>query len=376
MKTQEMRCRRRSGGLRRAAVCLLLGALAASLAACGFGGGNRNRPKVQRTTFALDTIITISLYDSAEEQLVRDCFTLCGSYEKIFSRTDPGSELARFNRSGGEWVEISEDLSTLLQEALQIQDESKGAFDVGMGHLSDLWNFGGRAAEDPLPDPEQLLALAAHTGYQDGSAMVELSEDGRQARLLDPETEIDLGAIAKGYIADRLADYLVSKGVGRAVISLGGNVLCIGDKPDGTGFTIGIQYPFGEADEMAYVLSVRDASVVTSGIYERCVEKDGVRYHHILDPETGSSYQNGLLSVTILAPESVDADALSTTCFALGLEEGLRFAEESGVQAIFLTDQHEAYLTENFDEQMIIRQDDRITRERLSGRFGGMDSDT
>lgn len=147
---------------------------------------------------------------------------------------------------------------------------------------------------------------------------------------------IDLGAVAKGYIADKAAEYLKKQGVTRAILNLGGNVVALGSKPDGREWSIGIQDPEKENGKSGYSVMVADKSVVTSGIYQRGFDKDGVRYHHILDRATGWPVQNGLASVTIIADSSAMADAMSTACFVLGRDMGMSFAEEMGVQAVFI----------------------------------------
>ena len=151
--------------------------------------------------------------------------------------------------------------------------------------------------------------------------------DGRQVTFLNDETTIDLGAIAKGFIADQMKAYLEENGVKSAVINLGGNVLCVGKRPDGAPFKIGLQRPYATHTETVAALKIDDMSVVSSGVYERHFVENGVNYHHILDPATGYPYENGLTQVSIISPRSVDGDGLSTTCFALGLEEGTRLIE-------------------------------------------------
>ena len=170
--------------------------------------------------------------------------------------------------------------------------------------------------------------------------------------LPSDDIQFDVGAIAKGYIADRLKDFLVKKGVNSAIINLGGNVLCIGSKPDGTPFKVGIQKPFADRNETEAVMDIAGKSVVSSGIYERCFKQGGKLYHHILNPQTGYPYDNGLISVTIISDQSVDGDALSTTCFALGLKDGLKFAEKKGVQAVFITEDYELHYTDGFQDEI------------------------
>ena len=152
-----------------------------------------------------------------------------------------------------------------------------------------------------------------------------------------PDTTLDLGSIAKGFIADRLKDFLVSRGVESAIINLGGNVLCIGTQPDGTPFRIGIQKPFAEYSDVVGYVDIDDMSVVSSGVYER---------HFVAD--------NGLISVVIICPESVDGDALSTTCFSLGLEKGIELLDSTDdACGIFITDDYELHFSEGARELSI-----------------------
>ena len=177
-----------------------------------------------------------------------------------------------------------------------------------------------------------------HVNYQN------IQIEGNTVTLTDPQTQIDLGGIAKGYIADRLKEYLLSEGVEHALINLGGNTLAVGTKYDGSPFRIGIQKPFSEKNEVITAVEITDRSVVSSGIYQRYFEKDGRIYHHILNPDTGYPYENNLLQVTIISDQSVDGDALSTCCFALGLKDGSKLIESlDNVQAIFVTNDYELH---------------------------------
>ena len=213
-----------------------------------------------------------------------------------------------------------------------------------------MWDF---TAEDPQVPADNDIQTALPLCSSDG---VELN--GQKLTLPSPDTAFDVGAIAKGYIADRSREYLKKSGVKSAIINLGGNVLCIGGRPDGEPFKVGIQKPFADRNETAAVVDINGRSVVSSGIYERCFKQDGKLYHHILDPHTGYPYDNGLISVTIISDRSVDGDALSTTCFALGLKKGLAFAEKKGVQAVFITKDYELHYTKDFQKKIKVSQVD------------------
>lgn len=323
-----------------------------------------NQP-ISISSIKLNTAVQITIYDSQDKALLDDCLALCDKYELIFSRTNEKSELYKLNHrkdvSDGDFStdgpttpypvsgtadtwHISEDLAALLSEGLDITRESDGAFDIAIAPLTSLWDF---TAEDPEVPDDAAIQKALPLCSSDGVTI-----DGEDITLPSDDIQFDVGAIAKGYIADRLKDFLIKKGVKSAIINLGGNVLCIGSKPDGTPFKIGIQKPFADRNETEAVMDITGKSVVSSGIYERCFKQDGKLYHHILNPQTGYPYDNGLISVTIISDQSVDGDALSTTCFALGLEDGLKFAEKKGVQAVFITEDYELHYTDGFRDEI------------------------
>ena len=323
-----------------------------------------NEP-ISISSIKLNTAVQITIYDSQDKALLDDCLALCDKYELVFSRTNEKSELYKLNHrkdtsdkdpnadgqttpypvsgTADTW-HISEDLAALLSEGLDITRESDGAFDIAIAPLTSLWDF---TAEDPKVPDDAAIQKALPLCSSDGVTI-----DGQDITLPSDDIQFDVGAIAKGYIADRMKDLLVKKGVKSAIINLGGNVLCIGSKPDGTPFKVGIQKPFADRNETEAVMDITGKSVVSSGIYERCFKQGGKLYHHILNPQTGYPYDNGLISVTIISDQSVDGDALSTTCFALGLEDGLKFAEKKGVQAVFITEDYELHYTDGFQDEI------------------------
>ena len=311
---------------------------------------------ISATDLKLNTVVTVTIYDSDDTAILDECMALCDKYEKIFSRTDEWSELYRLNHrllspvSGTEnTYELSEPLAELLSLGLSYSRACQGAFDITISPLTSLWDF---TAQFPsVPDAEDIQSALASCGYED------VALEGQLITLPSTDTQFDLGGIAKGYIADRLKEYLLSCQVKSALINLGGNVLCVGQKTNDAPFKIGIQKPFSQRGENLLTVSVSDKSVVSSGTYERYFEEDGILYHHILNPRTGYPYDNDLTAVTIISDHSVDGDALSTTCFALGLEEGLAFAEsQEGVQAIFVTKDSEIYYTRDFESEVQVEK--------------------
>ena len=299
--------------------------------------------QISEQEFFLNTIITITLYDTDDTSLIDKSFELCEKYERIFSRTDENSELYKLNEQNE--AQVSDELLHVLQTAIYYSELSEGKFDITMGAISDMYGF---SSENPAaPDQDALNEALAHAGYKN------IVIDGNYVKITDPDTVIDLGGIAKGYIGDKIKEFLVSQGVTSGIINLGGNVLCIGGKPDGSDFRVGIQYPFGDATETIAKLDVSDLCVVTSGVYERCFYENDKLYHHILDPKTGLPCDNGLLSVTIIGENSEICDALSTTTFAMGLDSIDLINQTDGVYALYVTDDYEVIYSEGLEKYIV-----------------------
>lgn len=293
-------------------------------ALCGCGDKTRTI-----TGFGLNTVVSVTVFDG-DETALSDALVLLGELERKLSRTVADSEIARANRAEGAPTEISADTAELLRQALSFADLSGGKFDITVCPASSLWDFG--AAEPEIPAADALAEAVSRIGYE----KVSLSGN---TLILSGGAEIDLGGIAKGYIADRIAAQLKSAGKVRGIVNLGGNVVVFGGKADGSPFTVGIQKPFAASGETALTLCLSDGAVATSGTYERCFTRNGILYHHILDPETGMPANTGLASVTVIASSSAEADALSTVCFLLGEAEGMALIEKRpDTEAVFILD--------------------------------------
>lgn len=307
--------------------------------------GCKNSPQaVSRTGFYFDTVITITLYSDNADPLLDGCFSLCEKYENLLSRTKEESDIARINAGKGRPVAVSSETEFLIRQALSYAALTEGKIDPTVAPLMELWDFTSDRPKS-VPQEEAIQFLLPHIAFEKIQC-----EDGF-VTLADPEAELDLGFLAKGYIADRLKEYLQNHGIKSGIIDLGGNILTIGAKPDGSPYRIGVKKPFSSAGTAMAVLPVQDRSVVSSGVYERYFEQDGQLYHHILDPDTGYPVSNGLLSVTILSDSSLEGDALSTACFVLGLEEGMRLIEDTpGAEAIFITEDYELHRSSGLPE--------------------------
>ena len=323
---------------------LLAAILIVSTALCVFSSCQNgiDRP-ISKEAFLLDTIVKITIYEGGGEKEIEACFALCREYEKMFSRTLEDSEISQLNARVRS--KISDETAALINLGLEYAKLTDGAIDITIEPVSSLWNF--KASPPRLPDDYEISEALQHVGWE------KVTVNGNAVTFSDEQTRLDLGAVAKGYIADRLKDHLVSVGVTSAIINLGGNIQCIGQKRASEDFSVGIQYPF--EDKIIAVAGVADMSMVTSGTYERYFEIDGALYHHILNPETGLPAANDLLSVTIFCKNSAAADALSTACFVLGYEAGIELIDSlDGVHAVFITSDNKVHLTKDFRDYISI----------------------
>jgi len=268
--------------------------------------------------FHLDTVITFMAYVD-DRAVLEEALQECARYEALLSRTVEGSDVWRINHAEGEPTQVDPVTAEIIRIAQEVSAISEGAFDVTIAPASVLWHFTSPGVPSP-PSEAELAEAAERIGWR------YLTLDGCTVTL-PAGMMIDLGGIAKGYIADAVTAFLQKRGVESAVLSFGGNVVTIGRKPDGTLWKIGIQDIDRPTGESMFIVESGGGSIVTSGIYERGFEYDGVWYHHILEPATGWPVQNSLASVTILTDSSVRADALSTAVFALGEEKGLALVE-------------------------------------------------
>ncbi len=310
---------------------------------------------VSQTAFLLDTISTITVYeysgDESAEEVINQCFELCSDYEKKLSRTIESSEISAVSSALGSKTQISNETAALISKAVKYSELSNGKFDITIAPVSSLWDF---KSESPAPpNDEEIKEALTHVNYKN------ISVQGSTVQLLDEKAAIDLGGIAKGYIGDKSKEFLIEKGVKKALINLGGNILVI--CPENDSLKIGIQDPNSQEGNIIGAVSTNGNSLVTSGIYQRCFEYNGKTYHHILDTSTGYPADNSLASVTVIGPESADCDALSTTVFCLGSEEGLKLINSiDGYEAILVTKDSETIFSEGINKTIEYRSADEL----------------
>ena len=286
----------------------------------GCGG----KEPVSGSEFCLNTSCEITIYDMegmSEDKaagIIDQAFAEIREYENMLSRTVEGSDVYRINHADGKSTEVSAETLDVIRTGLLMAELSGGKFDITVGALTDLWKF---TSDNPsVPEDQEIRKALETVGYEN------ITMKGNEVGLSDSETRIDLGGVAKGYIADKTGEYMEAQGVTKAIINLGGNITAIGEKEEDTPWTIGIERPYSDRSEIVGSIKVSDKTVVTSGIYERQFVEDGVRYHHVLDPQTGYPAETDLEAVTITAVKgnSGFCDSLSTACLILGKEKAHR----------------------------------------------------
>ncbi len=303
--------------------------------------------------YFLDTICTISVYEiigengepvpaskaeDAANSAIDKAFDRCAELDKTLSRTQAVSEISKVNDASGEWTEVSDTTREVVEAGIYYSALCGGKFDITVGGVTDLWDFHASSEDAKVPDPRALSEAVKHVDYNN------IEINGNMLRITDPDSRIDLGGIAKGYIGDRLTEVLEEEGVTSGIINLGGNVICIGAKDnsaddDDGAFVIGVEAPYSDRSEIVGKIKAKDMTLVTSGVYERQITVDGKVYHHILSTETGYSVETDLDSVTLTAPkgQSADIDALSTICLIYGCEKAKEMIENiDGIEAVFI----------------------------------------
>ncbi|TDP06518.1 FAD:protein FMN transferase [Halanaerobium congolense] len=301
--------------------------------------------------FLMDTLVQMRAHGENADAAVEESMKRIEEIENLMSKTIETSDIYQLNNNPNQIIEVSKQSLEVLKKAKNYAEITEGDFDPTIGALVELWGIGTKNAS--VPPENKIKAALANTGYQ------YLNLDDNYAKIIKAGVKLDLGGIAKGYAAEEVKKIVEKNGVEHAFVNLGGNVLVIGDKVDGSSWKIGIQDPrAGRGDVMAIIDAV-DLTIVTSGNYERYFEENGKLYHHIIDPKTGYPAENNLLSVSIISHNSFDADALSTAVYVMGLEKGMEFIENiDDVGVMFITKELDVYLSSGLEEIVNINDPD------------------
>ena len=283
-------------------------------------GCNEKPKNLKSSRFMLDTIVTLDI--NCDQKTLEEAFLLCEKYENLLSKTRKNSDVYKLNNAD-DYITVSKDTIKIIKRSVYFSGLSGGLFDITICPVTNLWDFEGTT----LPDRKEIEEAIKNVNYE------RIKTDGEKVFL--DGTEIDLGGIAKGYIADKLLSFFKEKNVADGIINLGGNVIVFGDKEK----SVGIAKPFSENEIVAKV-KLKNKSIVTSGTYERFIDIDGKIYHHILDPKTGYSCETDLNSATVIGDTSLDLDALSTICILLGKEKATKLIEQTeNTEAVFIDKQ-------------------------------------
>lgn len=280
----------------------------------------------------MDTSIEITAYGPGAERAVQAAMEVFRRVDREMNNYVASSRVSRVNASAGvSGVEVSAESFDVIRGALEMARRSGGAFDPTIGPLVTTWNIRRDATAFVPPSPEAIRKSRSLVDYR----LVELQPGERTVKLLRPGMALDLGGAAKGYAAGRAAAIMREKGIRHGIINAGGNIVTVGDHPENRGWRIAIRDPRDPGAVLGTV-SVAGQAVVTSGDYERFIMVGERRYHHLIDPHTGYPASN-LRSVSIIGPDSFQADLLSTAVFVLGLKKGRELLGAfPGVEAMFV----------------------------------------
>ena len=311
------------------------------------GCGAREETPAEKQVFAMDTIMLLTAYGEQGQEALDAGEQAILDMEAKLSRTEEDSLVSALNRADGRAVQVDSDVQDLIAASAHWTEETDGAFDITIAPVADAWGFTGESQH--VPEAAVLEEARTHVGMEH----VHMDADAGTVTL-DPGTKLDLGGVAKGRASDVMAEIFQKYNIPQAMVSLGGNVLVWGSRPDGKPWRVGIQDPASPDDPQAFVgiVELKDAFAITSGGYQRHFEENGTQYHHILDPKTGCPADSGLVSVTVVADKrdgnGTMCDALSTALFVMGEDAALDFwrAHRDVLDLVLVTEDDRVLVTD------------------------------
>lgn len=323
--------------------------------------GNNKELYISREFYSLGTLNGLKVYGKNAEKAISESIEKLREIDNKMSVFKDQSEISKINKHAGNQPQVvSEDTYYVIQKAIKYCSLSKGAFDITIRPIVELWGIGKKGAR--MPSSNEIKEKLKVVNYKD----IVLVKNTRSIFLKKKNQEIDVGGIAKGFAADEVKNVLMKNGIKSALINLGGNILALGKKEDGTPWGVGIQNPFKKRGEFALSINVINKAVVTSGNYERYFEVDGKRFHHIIDPITGFPSESDIVSATIISDYSIDGDGLSTGVYIMGIHKAINLIEEiEGVDAIFITKNKEVYITSGMREKFVLTNNEFIYKNRI-----------
>ncbi len=305
---------------------------------------------ITKSFYALGTINTLTIYENKSENILDEAIERVTAIENKMSAFKEDSDIARVNQNAGFSEQpVSAETLFVVKKAVEAANQVPYSADITIRPLVNLWNtYLQKSQIPPLSDINQTLSLV---NFKD----IKINEKNQTIGLTREHQSIDLGSIAKGYAADEVKMLFTKHRVKNALINLGGNILVMGNAPDGSPWKVGIQNPDKEQGTYMGTIALNNKTVVTSGGYERFSVVEGKPYHHLLDPNTGYPSQSGIKSATIIAKHSIEADAFTTALFIMGIQKAKTFLESKPhLDAILLTDDNDVILTKRIAHQFNI----------------------
>lgn len=326
-----------------------------TLSACGAKAPKVNQQAYSDQQFLMGTYVKVQIFDDGKENVLKKAFDRVKTLADKITVDDPGSELDEVNEQAGlKPVKLSNDVYPLVKRALEYSQSYEEGFDMTIGPITQLWHIGFDDARKPeQKEIDTALKLVAHNN-------VELNDKEQTIFLTQKGMRLDLGAIAKGYIADEVVELLKKNDVTTAVVDLGGNVFVLGNSPKKgrEDWNVGIQDPNKARNTVVGTVAAKNQSLVTSGVYERNLTVNGKTYHHLFNPKTGYPFDNQIAGVSIISEKSIDGDGLSTSIFSMGLKEGLEHIESlENVEAIFVTLDNKIFISSGLEGNFKINED-------------------
>lgn len=297
--------------------------------------GCEKRVKKSQFHFGTITDITAIIKTSADQKAVDLAFDTMKDIDDRMSVYNNNSEVSQINRFAGQsTVKVSNDTLNVIEKALDYSKISDGMFDITVGPLMDIWGF--RNGKNRIPSDVEISKALSFIDYK----KVKIDRSGSTAELTSTGMKMDVGAIAVGYAVDKAVNVLKDNGVKKALVNGGGEIYALGSPPGKDTWRIGIQHP-RRSNALLGTIELKDMAVSTSGDYENYFEVNGKRYCHIMNPKTGKPV-DGIMSVTVVADTTTEADALSTVLFIMGAKEGMKLAEKlDNVECIIVTGTNE-----------------------------------
>lgn len=300
-----------------------------------------------RSETLLHTAVTLQIYHPNQEAAMEQAFNYMKEMEQLFSTNLSGSDVYKINQAAGkEAVKVHPETFEVIQRAIDVAEQSQGLFDISIGALTNLWQIGSDQAR--VPSDQEIQTALTKIDYH----KITLDDQAQTVKLEEAGMALELGGISKGFIGSGVADILKEHGISTAIINLGGNVIVMGQNPaNQAGWNVGVQDPDKVRGAIVGSQRVQEGAIVTSGIYERYLEQDGKKYHHIMDPNTGYPLDNNISGVTVFAPTSFDGDAYSTALFLLGIDQGLDLINRlDGYEVVYIDKDKGVHLSDGLKE--------------------------